>query len=271
MFFHESILLFATVQGLTIECIGYFSFLSYFYVKIATTVELEPYAYSMNSLLKFGFLKTGAWVIANLIFWKASLPSLVQTKSTSFFNIRVIDLTMLEKSWINLLMKLIWPKKDCKAFLLDGRVRSFIALTLFGSIAQPSFKITWPNNLPSSTIKIDFLGFSDMPYLLHLIKAYSRCYTCRFLSCEKIVISSRYTSRLLFINSPNAWSIALWKVALVLDNPNGILWKLNVPHLVVKAILNLSLFRTQTWLYPKKSSINENLSALITVFSICSM
>ena len=69
--------------------------------------ESEPYAYNINSLLKLGFLKIGALVIADLIFWKAYLPSFIHTKGTSFFNIRVIRLTILEKSWMNLLTKLI--------------------------------------------------------------------------------------------------------------------------------------------------------------------
>jgi len=97
-------------------------------------------------------------------------------KGISFFNIRVISLIMLKKSWINLLTKLIWPRKDCRDFLLDGRDRLFMALTLSELMAHPSFDMTWPSSLPLSTAKIDFFGFKDIPYLLHLRKACSRCW-----------------------------------------------------------------------------------------------
>lgn len=124
---------------------------------------------------------------------------------------------MLKKSWMNLFTKFIWPRKDCKDFLLDGRAKSLMALTLSRSIAHPSFEMIWLKNLPSSIMKINFFRFREISYLLHLMKAYFRCLTWKFLSYEKIVISSRYTSRLLFINFPNAWSIALLKVTLTLD------------------------------------------------------
>lgn len=48
--------------------IGYSSFFPCFCVKIATILVLEPYAYNINSLLKYGFLRTSALVIIDLIF-----------------------------------------------------------------------------------------------------------------------------------------------------------------------------------------------------------
>jgi hypothetical protein len=40
--------------------------------------------------------------------------------------------------------------------------------SLEGSIEIPSLEMIWPNNLPLSTQKIDFLELREMPYSLHL-------------------------------------------------------------------------------------------------------
>jgi len=78
---------------------------------------------------------------------------------------------------MNLLTKLIYPRKDCKAFSFEGRDNLFISSNLSRSIDQPSFEITCPRTFPSPISKIDFFVFKEIPYLLHLIKAYSRCHT----------------------------------------------------------------------------------------------
>jgi hypothetical protein len=45
---------------------------------------------------------------------------------------------------------------------------------LLGSIIMPSLDTMNPNNLPSSTKNTYFLGLSDIPYLLHLLKTFLR-------------------------------------------------------------------------------------------------
>jgi hypothetical protein len=84
------------------------------------------------------------------------------------FNKRFSGLTISVKFGMNLLMKLILPKKDCKYFLSLGRGIFSIASILEGSTEIPSLEMICPNKFPLSTPKIDFLGLRETPYSLHL-------------------------------------------------------------------------------------------------------
>jgi hypothetical protein len=132
----------------------------------------------MKSLEKSGLAKTGVIIIASLIRWKSIFPSLSHLKRTSFFNKRLSGFAILTKFGMNLLMKLIWPKKDCRAFLYLWRGIFLMASILEGSIEIPYFEMIWPNNMPLSTLKIDFLGLREMPYYLHLSKIILKCWIC---------------------------------------------------------------------------------------------
>jgi hypothetical protein len=69
---------------------------------------------------------------------------------------------------MNLLMKVIWPKKDCKALLSLGRGIFLMASILEGYIEISYLEMIYPNNFPLSIPKIDFLGLREIPYSLHL-------------------------------------------------------------------------------------------------------
>jgi hypothetical protein len=74
------------------------------------------------------------------------------------------------KSRIIFLTKVIFPKNDYMDFLLCGRGSWEITLNHSGSILIPSLEMMWPKSFPSSTPKMVFLGFRDIPYFLHLSK-----------------------------------------------------------------------------------------------------
>jgi hypothetical protein len=97
-------------------------------------VSFEAKENMMKSLAKFGLTRTGATIIASLIRWKDNLPSLSHSKHASFFNNMLMGLTISTKFRMNLLTKLICPKKDCKAFLSLGRGIFLMDSTLEGSI-----------------------------------------------------------------------------------------------------------------------------------------
>ena len=75
-------------------------------------------------------------------------------------------LTILVKLRTEHLRKLILPENDCITFFLHGRVYLPIASVLLGSIVIPSFDTTKPSNFPSVIVKMEFLGFNEMPYFL---------------------------------------------------------------------------------------------------------
>jgi hypothetical protein len=76
--------------------------------------------------------------------------------------------TISTKFGMNLLMKLILPKKDCKDFLSLGRGIFSMASILEVSIEIPSLEMICPNNFPLYTPKIDLLELKGIPYSLHL-------------------------------------------------------------------------------------------------------
>jgi hypothetical protein len=57
-----------------------------------------------------------------------------------------------------------------------------------------------PKSLPYGIEKWDFLGFKEIPYLLHFWKIFSRCCQCSSFDLEKIVMSSKY----MIINFPSS-------------------------------------------------------------------
>lgn len=115
---------------------------------MSTMLFYASYSYMMKSLEKLGFLSIRASVMAFLILWKACFASIDQENWASFFNIVVIREIIFEKSLMNFLTKFTWPKKDYRAFLLEGIVSNLIALTLSESIAKPSPDTMWPINFP---------------------------------------------------------------------------------------------------------------------------
>lgn len=56
--------------------------------------------------------------------------------------------TIYEKSFMNFLIKLIYPRNDRRAFLLDGRGITSITLNLSRYIENPYSDTTCLNNFP---------------------------------------------------------------------------------------------------------------------------
>ena len=59
-------------------------------------------------------------------------------------------------------------KNDYISFWELGRSILEIASVRFGSMIIPCFETMKPNNLPSVTMKMDFLGLREIPNFLHL-------------------------------------------------------------------------------------------------------
>jgi hypothetical protein len=129
----------------------------------------------MKSLVKSGLTKIVAIVMASLICSKSLFPLSSHSKQASPFNKLFKGLTISTKFGMNLLMKLILPKNDCKDFLSLGRGIFLFASILEGSTEIPSLEMICPNNFPLYTPKIDFLGLRETPYSLHLSNITHRC------------------------------------------------------------------------------------------------
>jgi len=132
--------------------------------------------YNKKYLVNFGPWRVGATSMVALILSKASFSTYVHLNWTSFFIIYWRGLTIWEKSRINLLTKLIVPKKDCIDLFLCGVEICIIALVRSGSTEIPSLEIICPDSLPSETTKMIISGFREIPYFLHLFKICFRCY-----------------------------------------------------------------------------------------------
>jgi len=134
----------------------------------------------------------GASIRSFLIDAKERLASTNHLISPPFLSIKVIILTSSAKSGTNLLKKLILPQKDWISFLFLGNAIFWMKKNLIGSILIPSKDIMWPNILPCSIENNDFLGFNDIPNLLHFLNmSYLKCYRSWSPELEKIVMSSR--------------------------------------------------------------------------------
>ena len=71
---------------------------------------------------------------------------------------------------MNLLRKLILPRKACNSLMFLGGLMLRMASILAGSILIPYLDIMCPSNLPSSNPNNFFLGFKELPNFLHLVK-----------------------------------------------------------------------------------------------------
>lgn len=99
-----------------------------------------------------------------------------------------------------------------------------MALTCFGWILIPSWETIWPINFPSITQKIDFLGLSETPCSLHLLSTFSKSLRWFSLFLEKNIRLSKYIMMIISLRSKKEEFMALWKVALALMSPKGILF-----------------------------------------------
>jgi hypothetical protein len=91
-------------------------------------------------------------------------------KDMSFLRKALMGFILLEKIGTNLRIKFIFPKNDCKDFLLTWGHTYMIYWILFGSTKIPSYETMCPKSFPLSIPKIDFLGLKEIPYFLHLSK-----------------------------------------------------------------------------------------------------
>ena len=96
----------------------------------------------------------------SLILSNASFISFVHFKFESFFIISCSGFSISAKSKMNLLTKLIFPRKDCIAFLLCGCAITLMGSILTRSMVIPSVDITNLSNVPSSMAKMLFFGFN---------------------------------------------------------------------------------------------------------------
>ena len=137
---------------------------SLFCVRTTTIVWSESNVYNINSLSKFGLHKVGAYAMASLNLSNGFLLSFIHLKLKYFFIISCSGFTISMKSNMNLLTKLIFPRKDYMAFLLCGNTITLIASILLGSVVIPSGEITKPSKVPSSMANILFFGFKEILY-----------------------------------------------------------------------------------------------------------
>ena len=126
----------------------------------------------------------------SFILLKSYFPSLSHSNLTSFLSNLCMGFINPAKLGMNLLMKLICPLNDYKAFLFWGKGTFFMASSLSGSIFTPSLEIMCLSNLPSSIPKTDLAGFKEMPNLLHLSNTFLRWPIWSDLSLEKKIRSS---------------------------------------------------------------------------------
>ena len=124
----------------------------------------------MKSFLKSGLIRTGVLVKAYLMDSKDCLASIIHLRNESFLSILFISLIMSAKLDMNLLKKLILPRKACNSLMFLGGLMLRIASILVGSILIPYLEIMCPSNLPSYNPNKIFLGFKEIPNFLHLIK-----------------------------------------------------------------------------------------------------
>jgi hypothetical protein len=94
---------------------------------------------------------------------------------TSFFNIFVMFLRSSAIFGMNLCRKFILPIKDCSSLRFLGCSNFCMASILLGSILIPSLDMMCPSSLHSSSPKRIFLGFKEIPNLLHFSKNRLRC------------------------------------------------------------------------------------------------
>ena len=95
---------------------------------------------------------------------------MVHLSTEYYFSILLSSLIILARFEMNLLRKLILPRKACNYLIFLGGLMFRIASILAGSILIPALDIICPSNLPSSNANKVLLGFREMPNFLHLRK-----------------------------------------------------------------------------------------------------
>ena len=143
---------------------------SFFCSKTVALVCSEANEKIMKSFLKSRLIKTGVLVKGCLIESNDFLASTVHLRIESFLSMLFNSLIISTRLDMNLLKKIILPKKACNYLMFLGGLMFRIASILAGSILIPSFEIIFPSNLPYSNPNRLFLGFKEMSYFLHLIK-----------------------------------------------------------------------------------------------------
>lgn len=121
---------------------------------------------------------------------KLSLPSLVHLKTIFFLGIEVRGFTKVSRFGMNLLTKLIVPKKLYNPFLWLGSGMAKIDFTLAGSMTKPSFETMYPRSFPWSVAKKHLFGFREIPYSQHFWNTCSMWLKWSFACFENTVISS---------------------------------------------------------------------------------
>jgi hypothetical protein len=92
---------------------------------------------------------------------------------TSFFSIFVMFGSA--RLGMNLHRKFILSIKDCNSLMFLGCSNFCMASILLGSILIPSLDMMCPSSFPSSSLKRLFIGFKEIPNLLHFSKTRLRC------------------------------------------------------------------------------------------------
>ena len=109
---------------------------------------------------------------------------------TSFFSIFVMFLRSSARLGMNLHRKFILLIKDYSSLRFLRCSNFCMASILLGSILIPSLEMMCPSSLPSSNPKRIFLGFKEIPNLLHFSKTRLRCRRCSSSDWENTVTSS---------------------------------------------------------------------------------
>ena len=128
----------------------------------------------MKYLVQYGIKRLGASEIDSKIQLNDYFSGSTHLKTTSFLIIFCKGRMISEKLGINLLTKFIFPRKDCIAFLLEGKVILDMSWVHLGSIVIPCFDTTHPNKRPCVTTNIVFLGFKETPYFLQRSNTFPR-------------------------------------------------------------------------------------------------
>lgn len=109
---------YASLSTLLKKAISFSHPWSSFCNKIVTIVCSEANEKIMKSLSNWGIIRTGVLIKAILISSNASLDSTVHLILESFFMISLSNLISSTKLDMNLLQKIIFPKKACSSLIL---------------------------------------------------------------------------------------------------------------------------------------------------------
>jgi hypothetical protein len=116
----------------------------------------------------------GAEMSAFLRVWKAFKHSSVNSKGASLASKFIRGLEIYEKSLINLLQNLAWPRKLRIPFMFTEGSSCLITSILALSTSIPLSDTKCPRTMPSQTIKWHFYQFSTRSFSWHLCKTLSK-------------------------------------------------------------------------------------------------